>query len=312
MKKIGLVTITYNSAHVLEPFLQCVLAQTHTNFMLYVIDNISSDTTLELIKKYSDNRIVLIANTENVGVAKGNNQGIAQALEDGCEELLIINNDVEFENTLLEKLSNQLEVLNCSLVAPKMLYYPETNLIWWAGTKFNKWEGCMTHHIGIQQEDKGQFDVVEKMDYAPTCCVLMRKEVIDDIGWMDEKFFAYYDDTDFFYRIYKQGKHQLYYYPFVQFYHKVGGLSNMKKGDAKKFKFNDFYIKLFTRNHVYYLRKHRNILGWINIVYFFFRMNLRFLFSGKYRRNIKTFWLLNISYFQGWKIKIDTPNKSSL
>lgn len=299
MKKIGLVTITYNSAAVIEPFLQCVLAQSHTNFILYIIDNISSDNTLERIKKYPDSRIVVIANTKNVGVAAGNNQGILQAIKDGCEELLIINNDVEFEGTLLEKLSSQLIVLNCSLVAPKMMYYPETNLIWWAGTKFNEREGCMTNHIGIQQEDKGQFNTIEPMDYAPTCCVLMKKEVIADIGLFDEKYFAYYDDTDFFYRIYKQGKYRLFYYPFIQFFHKVGGLSNMKEGGAKKFKFNDFYVHLFTRNHVYYLKKQQTFWGWYNIVYFFFRLNLRFLFSGKYHLNFKTFLLLQKSYFQG-------------
>jgi len=302
MKKIGLITITYNSAHVIEPFLQCVLQQTHTNFILYIIDNISSDNTLELVHNYRDARIVVTANKENVGVAKGNNQGILQALADGCDELLLLNNDVEFEDTLLEKLSGQLIALKCSLVAPKMMYHPETALIWWAGTKFNEMEGCMTHHIGIQQEDKGQFNRVMQMDYAPTCCVLLKKEVIDDIGLMDEKFFAYYDDTDFFYRIYKQGKHKLYYYPFVQFYHKVGGLSNMKKGTARNFQFNDFYIRLFTRNHVYYLRKHRNMYGWLNIIYFFFRMNLRFLFSGKYQRNLHTFTLLQRSYCEGWRL----------
>lgn len=299
MKKIGIVTITYNSTNVIEPFLQCILSQTHQNFILYIVDNISSDNTIELIKKYNDNRIVLIANTKNIGVAAGNNQGIKKALEDNCEEILIINNDVEFESILLEKLSAQLVELNCSLVAPKMMYYPETNLIWWAGTKFRENEGCMTNHIGIQQEDKGQFDNIEKMDYAPTCCVLLKKEVIDDIGWMDEKYFAYYDDTDFFYRIYKQGKHLLYYYPFVHFYHKVGGLSNMKEGNAKKFKFNNFYIHLFTRNHVYYLRKQHSFYGWYNILYFFLRMNLRFVFSGKYKRDIKTFFLLQKSYFEG-------------
>ena len=302
MKKIGLVTITYNSAKVITPFMDCVLRQTHTDFILYIIDNISSDNTLELLSKYKDDRIVIIANTQNVGVAAGNNQGILRAMADGCDEILIINNDVEFEYTLLEKLSRQLEELNCSLVAPKMMYHPETHLIWWAGTKFNPKEGCMTHHIGIQEEDKGQYDHIEKMDYAPTCCVLLKREVIDDIGLMDEKYFAYYDDTDFFYRIFKQGKHVLFYYPFVQFYHKVGGLSNMKKGNAKKFKFNNFYIHLITRNHVYYLRKQKSWRAWWNIIYFFFRMNLRFIFSGKYHLNFATFRLLQSSFWEGLKM----------
>ena len=302
MKKIGLVTITYNSAKVITPFMDCVLRQTHTDFILYIIDNISSDNTLELLSKYKDDRIVIIVNTQNVGVAAGNNQGIVRAMADGCDEILIINNDVEFEYTLLEKLSRQLEELNCSLVAPKMMYHPETHLIWWAGTKFNPKEGCMTHHIGIQEEDKGQYDHIEKMDYAPTCCVLLKREVIDDIGLMDEKYFAYYDDTDFFYRIFKQGKHVLFYYPFVQFYHKVGGLSNMKKGNAKKFKFNNFYIHLITRNHVYYLRKQKSLRAWWNIIYFFFRMNLRFIFSGKYHLNFATFRLLQTSFWEGLKM----------
>jgi GT2 family glycosyltransferase len=298
-KKIGIVTITFNSANVIVPFMDCILNQTHTNFILYIIDNISKDNTLELVRMHNDPRVVIIANQTNVGVAAGNNQGIKRSLEDGCDEILIVNNDIECEYTLLHKLSTEMEKLKCSLIAPKMMYYPETNLIWWAGTKFKERNGCMTNHIGIQEEDKGQFDTIQKMDYAPTCCVLLKKEVVEDTGIMDERFFAYYDDTDFFYRIYKQGKHHLYYYPFVHFYHKVGGLSNMKEGNAKKFKFNNFYIHLFTRNHVYYLKKHQDLLGWANIIYFFFYMNLRFFFSGKYNRDIATFRLLQTSFFEG-------------
>lgn len=300
--KIGVVTITYNSAKVIEGFLNSTLNQTHTNFVLYIIDNISKDDTLEIINQYKDERIKIIANQENVGVAAGNNQGIKQAIQDNCDYILIINNDVEFEYTMFEKLLFQMQELNCSLIAPKMMYHPETHLIWWAGTHFNKYNGCKTKHIGIQEEDKGQYNTIYQVDYAPTACVLLKKEVIDDIGLMDEKFFAYYDDTDFFYRIYKHKKHLLFYYPFIQFYHKVGGLSNMRKGTAQKFKFNDFYIHLVTRNFVYYLRKQNTGWSWLNIFIFYFREHLRFFFSGKYRINFKTIKLLNISFFEGFKL----------
>jgi GT2 family glycosyltransferase len=298
-KKIGIVTITYNSSHVIIPFMECILHQTHKNFTLYIIDNCSSDNTLELLRQYDDPRIQIIANNNNVGVAAGNNQGIRRSLKEYCDEVLILNNDIECEYTLLEKLSHQMAELNCSMVAPKMMYHPETNLIWWAGTKFNPLRGCMTNHIGIQEEDTGQYDTIERMDYAPTCCVLIKKEVFEDIGLMDEKYFVYYDDTDFFYRAYVQKKHTLYYYPFIRFYHKVGGLSNMKKGDAKKFTFNNFYLHLFTRNHVYYLRKQKHLIAWLNIFYYFFYMNARFFLSGKYVRNLSTFLLLQRSYWEG-------------
>ena len=49
MGKIGLVTITYNSDEVLKPFLDCVWAQTYKNIILYVVDNSSSDSTLEIL-----------------------------------------------------------------------------------------------------------------------------------------------------------------------------------------------------------------------------------------------------------------------
>lgn len=298
-KKIGVVTVTFNSENVIEAFIESICKQTYTNFNLYVVDNISNDATLSYIRNKNDNRFKVIQNYQNEGVAKGNNQGIKAALEDGCDLIMLLNNDVEFEAQLFEKLVINLSVFNASLIAPKMLYHPETELIWWAGTKFNLKNGFATTHIGIQEEDKGQYDNIETMDYAPTACVLMTKAVIEDIGLMDEKYFAYYDDTDFFYRIYMHKKHKLIYFPHTQFYHKVGGLSKMREGSATKFKFNDFYIHLNTRNQIYFLRKQNTLSATLRILFLFFRNNLRFLFSGKYNINFHTFKLLNRSFFQG-------------
>ena len=104
MDKIGLVTITYNSADVLRPFLDCVWRQTHNNLVLYVVDNASHDATCSILEKENDLRLQIINNSTNFGVAKANNQGIKRAIADDCDQVLIINNDVEFEATLIEKL----------------------------------------------------------------------------------------------------------------------------------------------------------------------------------------------------------------
>ena len=98
MAKIGLITITYNSADILTPFLDCVWNQTYDNIILYVIDNASSDNTLKILSLENDNRLVVIKNKENVGVAKANNQGIIQAKNDNCDCMLIINNDFAIIN----------------------------------------------------------------------------------------------------------------------------------------------------------------------------------------------------------------------
>ncbi len=309
--KIGIITITYNSEPVLVPFMECILQQSHTNFVLYVIDNISQDNTRKILERYDDPRIHLIYNNANVGVAAGNNQGIKKAIEEKCDYLLILNNDVEFESTLLEKLLYYALEKGYALITPKMMHYYDKSLIWYAGSKFNKLKGYMAAHIGLREKDNGQYNVLKEMDYTPTCCVLVKKEVIEDVGLMDEKYFAYYDDTDFFYRIYKHGKHKLIYCPDFEFYHKVGQLSKSKSGTVQKFKFGDFHIKLTTRNKVYYLRKQSSLIAWINIIYFYFRLNLRFFLSGKYHINWKTFKLIQTSFLEGLKMSL-SHNKNSI
>ena len=146
MGKIGLVTITYNSRKVISAFLNCVLKQTYDNFNLYIIDNCSSDNTLQVLEKENISRLKLIINTENFGVAKANNQGIIQAFKDGCSKVLIINNDVEFEKDLIKKLIEFQNQKKCSLVVPKMMYYSDPKYIWYGGGWFKRKE-VFYHHI---------------------------------------------------------------------------------------------------------------------------------------------------------------------
>lgn len=299
---IGVVTITFNSGSVIDAFMESMLAQTHKDFILYIIDNISSDDTLQRIAQFKDDRIVVIANKDNVGVAAGNNQGMKKALEDKCPYIMLLNNDVEFEATLFEKLLQEMKERHYALITPKMMYHSDPNRIWYAGCHWNTKNGYMAPHRGQKEVDIGKYDTIEEVDYAPTCCVLMTDDVVNNIGWMDEKYFAYYDDTDFFYRITKDGRYKILYYPFVKFYHKVGGLTKSKTGTATKFKFGNFHIRLSTRNKVYYLRKQKTFNAYWNILYFWFRMNLRFFFSGKYHLNFATWKLLNQSFFEGMKL----------
>lgn len=141
MDKIGLVTITYNSENVLKSFLDCVWSQTYEDFVLYIIDNASNDTSLSILNHEKDSRLRVITNDRNLGVAKANNQGIQKAIAEGCQQVLIINNDVEFEKTLIEKLIKVQEDKNCSLVTPKMMYYDNPHFIWYAGSWFIKMKG---------------------------------------------------------------------------------------------------------------------------------------------------------------------------
>ena len=99
--KVGVVTVTYNSQQVLPDFFASLWSQTHTNFVLYAVDNASSDDSVQLVRAEADERIRLIENASNVGVAAGNNIGITAARNDGCEYVLLLNNDTVFSGSLL-------------------------------------------------------------------------------------------------------------------------------------------------------------------------------------------------------------------
>ena len=299
MDKIGLVTITYNSADVLQPFLDCVWQQTHNNLVLYVVDNASQDATCSILEKENDSRLQIINNSINFGVAKANNQGIESAIADGCDQVLIINNDVEFETTLIEKLLQVQAEKSCSLVTPKMMYFNNPNHIWYAGSWFIKKKGYLPLHRGMKQLDEGQYDKIVEVEYAPTCCLLAKKKVFQDIGLMDEKYFVYFDDTDFSYRVWKDKRHKMFYYPDVKFYHKVGSLTKSFNKEQEKIFRGDFFIQQNTKNHIYFLKKIGGLFAYAFIAWLFLKNNIRFIVNPQIRNNFKTWLLINKSYFEG-------------
>ena len=302
MDKIGLVTVTYNSEEVLNSFLNDIWKQSFSNFVLYVVDNASIDTTLSLLEKEKDTRFVLIKNKNNFGVAKANNQGIKSAIADGCNQILILNNDIEFEKEMIEKLLKVQREKKCSIVTPKIMYYDNPEYIWYAGSWFIKRKGYLPLHRGMMQKDKGQFDAITEVEYAPTCCLLVKKEVFDDVGFMDEKYFVYFDDTDFSYRVWKDKRHKMFYYPDVKFYHKAGSLTKSFNKQEEKIFRGDFFIQQNTKNHIYFLKKIGGLFAYAFIVWLFFKNNIRFILNPQVRKNFKTWLLINTSYFEGLKM----------
>jgi GT2 family glycosyltransferase len=253
-KLVGVVTVTYNSAGVIDDFMQSMLAQAHCEFILYVIDNASPDETMNRISKYKDPRIVIIANERNVGVAEGNNIGIRAALQDGCCSVLLVNNDTVFEPELVSKLLDGLERYKCDMIVPKILYFDEPKKIWCAGGAFRVLRGS-AKHFGFNLRDDGRFDQVRKVSYSPTCCMLISAGVFEDIGLMDTKYFVYFDDTDFCLRAHRAGL-TLVYLPDSRLYHKVSSIIGHR---------SHFALLHLTRSHVYYILK--NFWRWTALYY---------------------------------------------
>ena len=75
------------------------------------------------------------------------------------------------------------------------IYYADTKLLWFAGGSVNPYIGT-SKMIGIEEEDKGQYDEMKEVDFIVGCSMLFSKEVIEFIGYLEEDYFIYYEDTD--------------------------------------------------------------------------------------------------------------------
>lgn len=293
MKKVGIVTVLYNSETVLEDYFKTLSEQTYKNFILYVIDNKSPDNSLAISYKYAElykdiYKTVIIENDQNYGIAKGNNIGIIKALAEGCDYILLSNNDIVLKSNTIELMVDGMHKNRVHMVVPKIYFYG-TNLIWAAGGLFKYLSGG-TNHIGYALEDKGQFEKQRLISYAPTCVMLIDKKVFYEVGLMDEDYFVYYDDTDFIYRTHKIGL-KLLYLPEPVVYHKesvcTGGM------------LSDFSLRYNARNAVYFVLKNFSMIHCIIVA-----IN-NFLYYWIVRRNkvaIRQRQIVIDGYKEGYKL----------
>ncbi len=250
--QIGVVTVTFNSGEVLAPFLNCAFRQTLSDFILFAVDNASSDDTLQVLRECGDERLRIITNLDNRGVAEANNQGIRAALEAGCSSVLLINNDTEFDTGLFALLDAGLREHDADMTCPKMMYFDEPQRIWAAGGQFPPMFGYRTVHLGADQIDVGQHNRPIQVTYVPTCCVLIKMGVFAKVGLMDECYFVYVDDVDFMYRAMKRGM-KLMYIPEATLMHKVGRLTGGLD--------SPFSHRYCTRNRVYFMLHHFGLIS---------------------------------------------------
>jgi GT2 family glycosyltransferase len=138
----------------------------------------------------------------------------------------------------------------------------------------NTWRALGIHH-GYNKPDDGSYDTPALITYAPTCFMLIESKVFNTVGLMDEKYFAYYDDTDFVYRACNLG-YSMYYEPALTVLHKV---SSSTGGDSA------FYVYYSNRNKIYFIRKNfSGLLKYVALAYTFFTRIFYYIRFDKIKR----------------------------
>ncbi len=189
--KIVSIVLTWNSADTIEECLNSLDRSSYKTDII-VVDNNSSDKTRDIIlKKFPT--IKLINTNVNLGYAGGNNVGIAQAINKHAEYIFILNPDakvhVDCVNQLLKRIQDEKDLAG---VSPK-IYHSGSNEIYFAGSLIHWHNGVTTQPGGA---DRGQFNSTLYTERLSGCAMLLSVRAIKKVGIMDERFFLYYEETD--------------------------------------------------------------------------------------------------------------------
>jgi len=219
-----------------------------------------------LYEKYDVNRrMILIRNKDNYGFAGGNNIGIKFALSVlNPDYVLLLNNDTVVDRKFLDELVKVAESNEkIGIVGPKIYYYDyneRSDVIVFIGAKLTLWNG-KEYRYGFQEIDNGQWDKLISVDKIEGSCMLIKKGVIRNTGFLDYSFFAYWEETDFCFRTKEHG-YNLIYVPTGKTWHNV---------EARPKSSSWFRIYLMNRNKWIFIKKNLKIRYLLsNLVYFLF------------------------------------------
>lgn len=217
---LSVIIVNFNTKDLLKDCLSSILRQAQgINFEVLVVDNGSTDDSTVMIKEKFP-QVSLIENKKNLGFAKANNQGIKRA---GGKYILLLNSDTILKDNPLFRLIRFAEK------------HPQAGVI----------GGRLLNRDGREQPSVAPFFTLPKaflwlltgdrflyssprkpcqVDWVMGAALMIKKEVIDKAGFLDEKFFMYMEEQEWCYRIKKAGW-QVWFYPGAEIFHLIRGSS---------------------------------------------------------------------------------------
>lgn len=277
---IAVCIVNYKNAH---DTIACITSLTETGYedqIILVVDNNSRDDSLEKIESamqgygYEKNeveltlnhaavnnissyehqgiKVVLIESNENGGFAFGCNIGIRFALENyKLDYFWLLNNDTEVKKNIYIAINEYISKkgFKPDVLGTKLVYWHDRSKIQAIGGKYNKFFS-RTKHIGANWPTEYNIEAysVKNLDYLVGASLLLKYETVRHTGYLNEEYFLYFEEIDYFYRLGKESKVALMNKAIV--YHKEGASI---KGKNKRPIIAEYYNMksrlIFTRKH---------------------------------------------------------------
>lgn len=243
---VAVLVLNWNGEAILPTFLPSWLEHTPHGVELIIVDNGSTDGSLIYLREHYPEVRILDLGT-NYGFAEGYNRAIASL---DHEIVVLLNSDVALA---ADWLTEPLELLRSdkriAAVQPKIRSYQEPNRFEYAGAAggYIDWLGypfCRGRLFDVIEEDRGQYDTPAELFWASGACFIVRREVYQEVGGLDARFFAHQEEIDLSWRILSLG-YRIVFAPSSVVYHLGGGSLAMNNPRKTYLNFRNNLLMLY-------------------------------------------------------------------
>jgi len=264
---IYIVILNWNSYTDIFECISSLNNITYPNYKIVIVDNASDENIINKIEAMLDKTVHIIKNHINLGFSGGNNVGIKYALANNADFVLLLNNDTIVEIDFLDEMIKTAFLKpKAGIIGPLIAFYSNKESIWSAygfvsKIKSSGFTRMMNKNINLVKKDK-------ECNFLSGCCLLVRRDVIEKIGLLDEKYFLYLEDTDFCWRTTKAG-FKIVLAAKSKIYHKVSAST------ARENSLMPLYYAV--RNRLYFAKKNFGVLFYLSYWYLILTMKIKLL-----------------------------------
>jgi N-acetylglucosaminyl-diphospho-decaprenol L-rhamnosyltransferase len=234
---LTVVVVNFNTAHLLDRMISTLsAAQGRLRVQLIIIDNASHDPSVSLLRsRYPD--VDLIVNDKNVGFGRANNQALSRIRG---KFVLLLNTDAFVSKDTLSKTIDFMAAnANCGILGVKLVgedgtLQPSCRFFPTPWNEFLVSTGLQKIFSGARLVDDMSWDhsSVRECDWVPGCYYLMRRELVDQIGLFDSRYFLYFEEVDHC-KAARNAGWSVMFYPFTTVVH-IGGESAKSQGSITR------------------------------------------------------------------------------
>lgn len=199
--KVAIIVLNYNGKDCLPLCLESLRKLTYPNWEIIVVDNGSSDGSLQVAEKAFP-ECHFVRNAENLGFAKGMNVGMRTALARQADWFWLVNYDAIADSRALDHLMTTAEKHPRAGLLSPVIYDASTQAVWFAKGRRDFLRMRTVHSNPTKEEFASDAYASE---FLTGCALLVKKQLVETIGFLDERFFLYYEDADYSLRAARAG-----------------------------------------------------------------------------------------------------------